>query len=188
MNLISYFKHKSYRLSFHSVFSSVLKVTEIEACVWINHRCLCVALGGFSGIVLLLCFFTPRFCSVDSGPLVPQLARCLHCSGTWPLWSSLWSGEREGRQGPVKRLWVFGASQFRFCFDRYSRIQTFLWNEPEVGMGRANGWWRGNQETIQKFSTQPLPGFTCFLLACYMNTSVEVCGNSFKWNWGVGSC
>lgn len=105
MNLISYFKHKSYRLSFHSVFSSVLKVTEIEACVWINHRCLCVALGGFSGVVLLLCFLTPRFCSVDSDHLVPQLARCLHCSGTWPLWSSLWSGEREGRQVPAKRLW-----------------------------------------------------------------------------------
>lgn len=105
VNLISYFKHQSYRLSFSSVFRCVLKVTEIEACVWVNHRCLCIALGGFSVVILLFCFFTAKFCSVGSGHLVLQLARCLHCSGAWPLWSLLWSGEREGRQGTLKSLW-----------------------------------------------------------------------------------
>lgn len=168
-----YFKHKSYRLSFRSVFRSVLKVTEIEACVWISHRCLCIALGGFSVIILLLWFFYTQIleCGLRSiGTSAGQMS-ALQWYMTFVITVM---NRREGMETRTSKKVVgfFGASQFRFCFDRKSKIQTLSWNEPEVGMGRANSWWHGNQETILKFSTQP--GFTCFLLAHYLNTSVEV--------------
>lgn len=169
VNLIFYFECKSYRLSFSSVFRSVLKVTEIEARVWVNHRCLYITLGrvcwkAVAGIMLLLFFFTHWFCSVGWGDLVPWAGQMSALQ--WYVYILItFVIRREGTEKRTrKKVWeFFSASQFRFCFDTNPKIQTFLWNESAVGVGRAKSWAHGNRGAIQKFSLQPFPGFTYFL-------------------------
>lgn len=106
MNLIYYFKHKSHRLSFPSVFRSVLKVTEIEACVWIKHQCLCLALGGFS--------------VVHSAPLADS---AVWVTGylSWPDVCTAWCrtlGIIVVIRTSEKVVGFFSTSQFRVFFDR----------------------------------------------------------------------
>jgi len=133
VNLIFYFECKSYRLSFSSVFRSVLKVTETETCVWVNRRCLYIALERFAERQLEGLFFS-FFSHGDSAAWAQVtwylgLVRCLPCSCTCPDHLC----DQEGGKGEEEKekSWgvlggFFSASKLRVFFDMNPKIQTFL--------------------------------------------------------------
>lgn len=127
VNLVFYFACKSYRRSFSSVFRPVLKVTGIEAHVWVKHRCLYVALGrvcqkAAAGIILLL-FFLQGDPGVWAQVPVPRAGQVyISQSPLWLFLALLWWGGREGRRGQGKRFG--GVLQ---CLT----IQVLLWYESK---------------------------------------------------------
>lgn len=133
VNLIFYFACKSYRLSFSSVFRSVLKVTEIETHVWVNQRY--IALGVFperqlQGLLRSSFFLHGNSAVWAQVTWYVGLVRCLPRSGIYLLitFAITCVIRREGREKRTRKTvgGFFSASRFRFCFDMNPKIQTFL--------------------------------------------------------------